>query len=154
MTPQQQALDLLSVILTNPHLQQTLQAGRTTGLPSRTVELPVPAATAPVRTRPVPIPLGAVMNAIVALAGQSMSELNESTPEDDPEVPAYLVGDNGDFLVDPGSPGDRAALVAHLFRLNDEVQHAGSLQPAGPSDEIDESDAWAEEAGFMRARTL
>jgi hypothetical protein len=140
---------LLSLILTNPHLQQTLHASQLTGLPARTVQLPVPAPAMPAQTRSIPIPLGAVMNAIVALAGQSMSELNESTPEDDPEVPAYLVGDDGDFLVDPSSPTDRAALVAYLFRLNDEAQHAGSLQAAQATDEGDESEAWAEQAGFI-----
>jgi hypothetical protein len=88
------------------------------------------------------------MNAIAALAGQSMTELNESTPEDDPEVPSYLVGDDGDFLVDPSSPNDRAALVAYLFRVSNEAQRAGYVQPDA-EDEMAEAEAWAEDAGFI-----
>src|SRR5262245_18978513 len=102
--PQQNAMTLLSLMLANPHLQRTLQAAHLTGVPPRSVELPVPATAAPQQTRQVQIPLGAVMNALTALAGQAMTELNESTPDDDPEMPSYLVGDDGDFLVDPGNP--------------------------------------------------
>jgi hypothetical protein len=153
--PQHNALTLLGLILANPNLQRTLQSAQMTGTAPRTVELPVPVATASSRPRPVPIPLGAVMNAIVALAGQSMTELNESTPEDDPEVPSYLVGDDGDFLVDPGSPNDRAALVAYLFRLSDEAERDRNGRRSEQEDEsedereIDESEAWAEAAGFI-----
>jgi hypothetical protein len=146
--PQHNALTLLSLILANPNLQRTFHSAQTTGVAPRTVELPVPATTAPTRTRSVPIPLGAVMNAIAALAGQSMTELNESTPEDDPEVPSYLVGDDGDFLVDPSSPNDRAALVAYLFRVSNEAQRAGYVQPDA-EDEMAEAEAWAEDAGFI-----
>ena len=161
--PQQNAMSLLSLMLSNPNLQRTLQSAHLTGVAPRAVELPVPATTAPLRTRQVQIPLGAVMNALSALAGQAMTELNESTPDDDPEMPSYLVGDDGDVLVDPASPDDRAALVAHLFRLSDEVQRAGSDQSdeaeyvedeAADSDEgagyeQDESEVWAAEAGFI-----
>ena len=93
------------------------------------------------------------MNALTALAGQAMTELNESTPDDDPEMPSYLVGDDGDFLVDPGNPSDRAALVAHLFRLSDEVERSGYGQTDEAAyredDSEDESEAWAEAAGFI-----
>lgn len=160
--PQHNAMTLLSLMLANPHLQQTLQTAQMTGVPPRSVALPVPAATAPLQTRQVQIPLGAVMNALAALAGQAMTELNESTSEDEPEMPSYLVGDDGDFLVDPGNPNDRAALVAHLFRLSDEMQRSGYEQPADAEyaddeayredeteDEQDESEAWAEAAGFI-----
>jgi hypothetical protein len=103
--------------------------------------------------RSVQIPLGAVMNAISALAGQSRAELNASTREDEPEVPPYLVDEEGDFIVDPASPDDRAALVTHLFRVSDEAQRAARYwQPDAPPSEadgeLDESDAWARDAGF------
>ena len=96
------------------------------------------------------------MNAIAALAGQSMTELNESTPEDDPEVPSYLVDEDGEFVVDPASPDDRAALVAHLFRISDEAQRSGRFWTTQRSasrgdDELDESETWAREAGFAEA---
>jgi hypothetical protein len=146
--PQQNALALLSLMLTNPNLQRAFQTAHTTGAAPRTVELPVPAATAPPQTRPVQIPMGAVMNAIAALAGQSMTELNESTSEDEPEVPSYLVGDDGDFLVDPSSPTDRAALVGYLFRMSDEAERAG-FGRISEDEAQDETDAWAEAAGFI-----
>jgi hypothetical protein len=87
-----------------------------------------------------------------------MVELNARTAEDDPEVPSYLVDEEGEFVVDPASPDDRAALVAHLFRVSDEARRAdwrwsadGQLSDAG--DEHDESDVFAREAGFMDVRT-
>ena len=175
--PQLTAMNLLSLMLSNPNLQRTLQNAHMTGAVPRSVELPVPMTTPPLRTRQVQIPLGAVMNALAALAGQAMTELNESTSEDEPEVPAYLVGDDGDFLVDPASADDRGALVTHLFRLSDEVDRAGygsgSEADFGEDeaedleadseyadnaavygedeieDEQDEIDSWAEAAGFM-----
>jgi hypothetical protein len=118
----------------------------------RTVDLPVPG---PGGMRTMPIPLGAVMNTIAALAGQSVAELDASTQEDDPEVPQYLVNDAGDFIVDPANPEKRAALVALHFRVADEARRAGHLADGGPfeSDEADESEAWAEEAGFFTGRT-
>jgi hypothetical protein len=146
--PQQNALALLSLMLANPNLQRAFHTARMTGAAPRTVELPVPAATAPPQTRPVQIPLGAVMNAIAALAGQSMTELNESTSEDEPEVPSYLVGDDGDFLVDPGSPTDRAALVGYLFRMSDEAERAG-FGRFSEDEAQDETEAWAEAVGFI-----
>ena len=146
--PQQNALALLSLMLANPNLHRAFQTAHTTGAAPRTVELPVPAATAPPQTRPVQIPMGAVMNAIAALAGQSMTELNESTSEDEPEVPSYLVGDDGDFLVDPSSPTDRAALVGYLFRMSDEAERAG-FGRISEDEAQDETDAWAEAAGFI-----
>ena len=98
------------------------------------------------------------MNAISLLAGQSMTELNAETREEDPEVPSYLVSEDGEFVVDPASPDDRAALVTHLFRINDAAQRLDAPGPPdddtfddggfGSSDELDESEAWAENLGF------
>ncbi|PYQ54931.1 MAG: hypothetical protein DMF78_03955 [Acidobacteria bacterium] len=146
--PQADGLGLLRMILGNPQFQQAMHFASVLGPAApRTVQLPVPTGAVP-GTRSVAIPLGAVLNTVAELAGQSMAELNESTREDDPEVPAYLVDDNGDFIVDPGSPQDRAALVAHLFRMSDEAQRSGLLRTEADV-ETDESDAWAREAGFV-----
>ena len=148
---------LLSLILGNPQLQQALQRTAVMGSAGpRAVALPVPATWPPHRMRSASIPLGAVMNAIAALAGQSMTELNESTSEDDPEVPSYLVDEEGEFLVDPASPDDRAALVAHLFRVSDQAQRSGPVWTSHDglpeaTDELDESETWAREAGFTEA---
>ena len=156
--PQPDALNLLRIILTNRQLQQTLRSpAATMGAVPRTVQLPVPAPSAPGQVRSAEIPLGAVMNAIAILAGQSMAELNETMREDEPEIPDYIVSDDGDFVVDPASSDDRAALVAHLFRLNDEAERSGWFAemdgrpdeaPDEADAELDESDEWAEAAGF------
>ena len=153
--PQADALALLRLILSNPQFQQSLQLAALMGSAGpRTMELPVPRTWPPRRQRPVSIPLGAVMNAISVLAGQSMSELNARTSEDDPEVPSYLVDEEGEFVVDPASSDDRAALVAHLFRVSDEARRSDwdwspDDSPPEAADEMDESDAWAREAGFL-----
>ena len=153
---QPDAFALLRMILTNPQLQQALQSApaSATAAGARVVPLPVPSPAAPRQVRSVPIPLAAVMNAILALAGQSLTELHENVSEEEPEVPAYLVGDDGDFLVDPASDDDRAALVAHLFRLNEAAQRSGrypqlNSRPGYAGAEQDESDEWARAAGFL-----
>lgn len=137
------------MILTNPQLQQTLQ----TQAAPRAVTLRMPVAGVPGAARPAQIPLGAVMNAIALLAGQSMTELNEFVSEEEPEVPEYLVDDNGDFIVDPGSADDRAALVAHLFRVDEAAQRltweSQEYYPLDESEgELDESEEWARAAGL------
>jgi len=156
--PAADGMSLLRMILGNPQFQQTLWGQHPAAGPSPVVPLQLPIAGLPNRRRSVPIPLGAVMNAISMLAGQSMTELNAGTREEDPEVPSYLVSEDGEFVVDPASPDDRAALVTHLFRINDAAQQ---LDTAGPQDdflfddngfgfssELDESEAWAENLGF------
>jgi hypothetical protein len=144
------------MILTNPQLQQALQSApaATGAVLPRTVALPVPSPAAPRQMRRASIPMGAVLNAILALTGQSMAELNESVSEDEPDVPAYLVGDDGQFLVDPASDTDRAALVAHLFRLSDAARRSGRYQPPtrrprARDRPLNDSDEWARAAGFL-----
>ena len=150
--PQTDALGLLRTILTNPQLQQALQPAAA-GAPAPAVQLPVPAQQAPAQQRAVQLPLGAVLNAIAALSRQGMTELYEQTAEDEAEVPAYLVGEDGGLLVDPASADDRAALVAHLFRLNAAARRSGPSTGAGQGRparrrDWDDSDAWARAAGF------
>lgn len=169
--PQPDALALLSVILSNPQFQQTLQmAAGQGGRGPRSVPLPLPVQSQPQQMRSTQVPLGAVMNAIAMLAGRSMTELNATTREDDPEVPPYLVDEQGEFVVDPASSDDRAALVTHLFRVSEQAQlaeqfqdaeqfeeaeqleDAEQFQEAGEADEdhaeVDEWDEFARDAGF------
>jgi hypothetical protein len=144
--PQNDPLSLLNTILTNPQFQQTLQlaaAGRGAG--PRSVPLPLPAPSQPQYARPVQIPLGAVMNAIAALAGRSMTSLNAGTREDDPEVPEYLVDEQGEFVVDPASSEDRAALVTHLFRVSESAQQVEQVQEFSSSYEAEAEDVEAED---------
>jgi len=130
---QPDALGLLRMILTNPQLQQTLQSG----LASTNVQLPVPVASAPQQLRSIQIPLAAVYSALGSLAARSESGFAEA----DDDVPAYLLGDDGYYLVDPASADDRDALVVHLFRLSDAAQGSG-IEP-------DESEEWARDARWL-----
>lgn len=129
----QDATAMLALLLSNPQLQQALRASPVLGRAgSRSVRLAVPSAQG---QQQVSIPLGAVMNLVASLAGRSMAELNATTREDDPEVPAYLVDDRGEWLVDPAEPDDRAALVLQYFRAADEAERFGESTTFGEDDE-------------------
>ena len=87
-----------------------------------------------------------------------MTELNTSTREDEPEVPSYLVDEQGDYIVNPADATARASLVPCLFELSEQAELAElaeqteDLEQAIETDEteaeMDESDGWAAEAGF------
>ena len=147
-SPQADGLALLRLILLNPQFQQALnQAVTGSNVPPPPVTLPVPAVEPPSRLRPVDIPLGAVLNAISALTGPAMMQLNARTSEEDPEVPAYLVSEEGEFVVEPSSPDDRASLVVHMFEVSDEAQRLAALRQR-QSRPQDETDVWAYEFGL------
>jgi hypothetical protein len=147
--PPADATALLRMFLGLPQLQSALQSAAVLGPAGpRTMELPIPAADAPGGVRNLQIPLGAVMNTIATLAGRSMEELNASTQESDPEVPDYLVGENGEFIVDPGSAAERAALLTHMVRMHQAAHRAGWFEARESDEELDEAEAWARDAGF------
>lgn len=161
VAPPAAGLVLLRSILTNPQFQQTLHLASSMGAAGpRAVSLPVPTVPQPLQRREVDIPLGAVMNAIALLARQSMTELNASTREDEPEVPAYLVDEHGQYIVNPADPTARASLVTRLFELSEQAELTEQAEQAeqGRADaayeayeadaEMDEWDEWAEDAGF------
>ena len=148
---QSDPLAMLRMIITNPQLQQALQQSTMGPSAPRAISLPVPAPTRPSGSRQMSIPLGAVMNAIYALAGQSMEQLNANTREDDPEVPEYLVGEDGEFLVDPASSEERARLVTEWFEMSENARRRPARRRRQSSEfESDESERWAIEAGFTR----
>ena len=149
--PQPDGMALLRVILTNPQFQQALmRPAQHPGAPTpRSIALPVQAGGHPARTRQMQIPMGAVLNAIATLAGHSMAELNTTTEEDEPEVPAYLVGEDGEFLADPTSADDRAALVTRWFLASDAAQRGRrGARAMNVGQQPDPSDVFAREAGF------
>jgi hypothetical protein len=145
VVPQVAGLVLLQAVLANPQFQQTLRSAAM-GAAARNVYLPLPMPAQPQLQQQLPIPLGAVMNAIAQLASQSMTEMTENTAEEAPPVPAYLIDEDGEYVVDPANAEDRAALVAHLFRVNAEAIRGGESDEAI---ETDDSEAWAREAGFI-----
>lgn len=136
------ATALLGLLLSNPQLQQALRAAPVLGQASpRAVQLPMPpGAPSP----SVSIPLGAVLNAIGALTSRSIAELHESTSEFDEEVPAYLLGESDEFVVDPGEADARAAVVLQYFRAAGEAARFGGVGESS----LDESEAWLRDAGF------
>jgi hypothetical protein len=140
------------MILSNPQLQQALQQPAMGPAAPRTISLPMPARGQQRGSRQATIPLGAVMNAIYALAGQSMEQLNANTREDDPAVPEYLVGEDGEFLVDPASSEARAGLVARLFEISETARSRPAVRRRRRwiESEGDESELFALEAGFTR----
>ncbi len=142
----QDATAMLALLLSNPQLQQALRASPVLGRAgSRSVRLAVPSGQG---QQQVSIPLGAVMNLVASLAGRSMAELNQTTREDDPEVPAYLVGDRGEWLVDPAEPDDRAALVLQYFRAAGEAERFGESTGFGEDDEGIYESAYEGEAAY------
>jgi hypothetical protein len=156
---QADGLGLLRLILTNPQFQQTLHLAASMGAAGpRAVSLPVPVVSQPHQRRALDLPLGAVMNAIALLARQSMTELNASTREDEPEVPSYLVDEEGEYIVNPADPAARASLVTQWFQVSEQAELADEAERLEqgnettgayePDAELDESDAWAEDAGF------
>ena len=157
---------MLRTIMGNPQFQQAMHWSAVMGQGApRSIQLPIPAPGYPGDVRSVSIPMGAVMGTLSTLAGNTRTQIGATTREDESEVPEYLIDEDGDFVVDPASPDDRAALVAHLFRLNEEAQRSGWFQPPVEMEaesgfdkedavedviEKDESELWAEEAGFTR----
>ena len=142
------ATALLGLLTSNPQLMQALRSApllRRAG--ARRVEVDIP------NSGPVSIPLGEVMNAFAHLARASMHELNGLASEDDAEIPEYLLGDDGEPLVDPANEEERAALALHLLRLDGEADRYAELNDLVASDgyfegDLDESELWAREAGF------
>lgn len=155
--PQADGLGLLRLIVSNPHFQQALQQAAMTGAgPAAPVSLPMPAAQPVGDLRSMHIPLGAVINAIASLTGPALMQLNARTSEADPEVPEYLVSEDGEFVVDPASSDDRAALVVHMFEVSDEAQRLAAFREQQHQSsydravtELDETDEWARDIGLL-----
>jgi hypothetical protein len=156
--PPTDATALLRLILGTPQLHQALQSAAVLGgAGPRTMELPLPAYGAPGAMRTVSLPVGSVANLIASLAGRVAEEMNAHTSESDPELPDFLVNDQGQLIVDPADAGQRAALVAHTIRTSQAAVRSGwfgqpaepipAPAPSGGRGEADE--AWAREAGFF-----
>lgn len=144
--PSLDATATLGLLLADPQLRQAMQWAAVLGPRApRSVQLQVPSTTDPGSTRSVGLPLGAIMNAIARLATEAVAELEGAAGEDDPEVPEYLVGEDGAFVVDVASPEERARAATFMLRLAQEAERARRLDGAGAENELD---AWAREAGW------
>ena len=131
----QQLLSLLS----RPEIIQALMA-MALGPAGRT-HIPVggePAAPGKPAEPPVPVPVGAIANVIGTLANQAGSDLNAAEPQQGESVPSYLLGEGGEFLVDPAVPEERAQLVIGL--LNKSLPESDENDDDWESFEDDEED--------------
>ncbi len=125
--PARDATALLSLILSNAQVQDTLRRAATQRVPDD-VQLAVPASTGSTRRDVVPLPMNAVVQAIASLAQRSTLELDEALTDEDEsaEAPAeFLLTEGGDLIVDPADPHRRADLVAHYFRCAAEAERRG-----------------------------
>jgi hypothetical protein len=125
--PARDATALLSMILSNPQVQDTLRRAALQRAPEN-VQLTLPAATGGARRDVVPLPMNAVVQAIAALANRSTLELDEAVADEGEyeDAPAeFLLSESGDLLVDPADPYRRADLVAHYFRCAAEAERSG-----------------------------
>jgi len=158
------ATALLGLLLSNPQIMQSVRGApiASQGVAPPSVQVNVPGSG------PTAIPLGDIMNVFAMLMQRSVEELSDLeaesdlTSEDDPAVPEYLFGEDGELLVDPANAQDRAAYTLELLRKH--VAEAQCWRDGGlaadwdtpnPFDRsgafargTDESDLWAYEAGF------
>ncbi|MGD8588233.1 MAG: hypothetical protein PVG22_05320 [Chromatiales bacterium] len=137
------ATALLGLIMNNPQLMQAIRGApfaRQAGV--RRVEVNIPNGES------VSIPLADVLNTFAVLAQESVLELNDTSSEYAENIPEYLIGEDGEFIVDPQSAEDRAALVLHLLRLDGEMERYAEWDDLNAYDETEESDLWVREAGF------
>lgn len=146
---------LLGLLLNNPAVVQAIASAPAAMQPAA-AQIPVALA----QGAPVSIPLRDVMGTIAQLARGAALELAETLTEDDlgesaAILPDYLYAEDGELLVDPTDPAERAALVVHLLRLQAEGARAGTVaadlqsasRPAAdPARHA--ADLWAREAGL------
>ena len=91
--------------------------------------------------RDVPIPAGAVVNAIAEIAIRAREELNAPTVLEDEGVPEYLIAEDGEYIVDPTRRAERAALVWHLIRLEAEAERYGVIPESSDSEYADDGES-------------
>lgn len=132
-------------LLSNPQIMQAIRSALFRG---REGVLHVGSDGTPVR-----IPTSDVMATISRLARESALELNALAGEDTAEIPEYLIGEDGEFVVDPEFDEDREALVLEYLRRQGEIDRydelGGRVVIEGlAGDEMDASEVWAREAGF------
>lgn len=75
------------------------------------------------------VPIGAFPNLLSTLANQAAAEYNASTYNAGEDVPRYLMDADGEFVVDPAIPEQRAAVLLEMLgRAN--AQPARSIDPS------------------------
>jgi hypothetical protein len=138
----------LASLLNNPQIMQALRSTLFRGREGAiSVEADISSST------PLEIPMGEVMATIARLAHESALELNALAGEDAAEIPDYLIGEDGEYIVDPECVEAREALVLENLRRQGELERYDELAEGvefegWAGDEMDEAEVWAFEAGF------
>ncbi len=135
-------------LLNNPQIMQALRSALLRGR-----EAALHVETDIVSGMPVEIPMSEVMKVLANLANEAAIELDALEGGDAAEVPEYLVGEDGELIIDPECAEEREALVLENLILQGEfVRYAGLDGSVGmegiAGSEMDDSEAWAREAGF------
>lgn len=138
----------LAGLLNNPQIQQLLRSSlfrRREGVVRIESDGPY--------SESVSIPMADVVNTISRLARASAVELHALDDEDAPEIPEYLVGEDGDYIIDPECPEAREALVLEYLRDQSEADRYAELSgwddmAGGGGYDTDAPEEWAREAGF------
>jgi hypothetical protein len=86
-----------------------------------------------VRIGNVPVPTGAITNALRRLLERAESEFHEQTAGENAGTPLYLLDDAGEYVVDPADDDARADLVVEMLELADAAE-------APESGEFDDGD--------------
>lgn len=79
-----------------------------------------------VRVGNVPVPTGAITNALRRLLERAESEFHGQKAGESAGTPLYLLDDTGEFVVDPTDDDARADLVIELLELADAADALGS----------------------------
>ena len=113
------------MLLNNPQLRHMITSAAVAGRRgARELEIEVPGAHSSVG-----IPVEALVEAISLLAQESTHELGDLArsvagtyaQENLPQMGDYLIGEDGEWIVDPSSAEQRAALVVHYLRIGGEM---------------------------------
>ncbi|MCG8349689.1 MAG: hypothetical protein MI924_18140 [Chloroflexales bacterium] len=85
-----------------------------------------------------PVPIAAFFNLLSTLAGRAAEEYNALGISDSRAVPRYLMDAEGEYLVDPANPDERAAVLLGLLEL-------AAQEAANEEDDYDDYDDYDDE---------
>lgn len=98
-----------------------------------------------VRIGNVPVPTGAITNALRRLLERAESEFHEQTAGESGGTPLYLLDDAGEFVVDPADDDARADLVIEMLGLADAAEALESSDFYDEDIAENDGEAWGED---------
>jgi len=85
-----------------------------------------------------PVPVGAFTNLLGVLANRAAAEYNVLAAPSGEDIPRYLLDVNGEFLVDPAVPEERAAVLLGLLEIAEQEEAAYELYEAELAEEFED----------------